>query len=551
MQPVARVFDRPVPRRGLRRFLPGTEASLARDTQGAALFILTRDGRGATRMTRLPEGGPKAWPELAEGMAALWPGPHTLRLSFTGCKEEASTKWDLMIDLATRLIKPESFLEACGLALTPPNGTMTVSLLESWCSTRLRPLIVQSVQQYTLVDLRQRDSLPASWWQKQIGSALGECGMDVVVQCCRWQSADAERQEQEAKRAAEIARIAEASARETRAREREAEEQAKHEARMREIKANVRLSEAEKDHQSELQARQYQKALLDIDIEVESTRMARERAAAEHAVAVAILNRDFKAVEMAEVRAQDAERRHETAAAALERAAVALQSLAEQAEPLLTKLAAADARTAFQTAERLVSQEFGFTSDVLDMLGFDARRQLLVESVRQKAAADADSVRLTKVEIRSRDIGTRRVPALAVNTPLSFELQASRAGYVTVLNVGTSGRTWLHVPSAYVKTADARIVAGAPAAIPGSALLPWNRLRAQGLDYLEVGPPGWEHLLAVVSDNPLIEAGDVGASNDGSPFALVSPEAIAAMIARLQSWPAESWSGACLSFVVV
>ncbi|GAH86074.1 unnamed protein product, partial [marine sediment metagenome] len=69
----------------------------------------------------------------------------------------------------------------------------------------------------------------------------------------------------------------------------------------------------------------------------------------------------------------------------------------------------------------------------------------------------------------------------------------------------TSGIIYLHIPNTYTGAREAVISAGRIYHIPGAELLPWESLRRCGLDYVEIGPPGWEHLAVIVSDEPLFE----------------------------------------------
>ena len=190
-----------------------------------------------------------------------------------------------------------------------------------------------------------------------------------------------------------------------------------------------------------------------------------------------------------------------------------------------------------------------------------SRRQMLVQMARQGAADPGRVVRLRKSDLRARqavyrsgtafrDIGTRRIATLPINSPLQFELDSQRAGYATLLNVATSGRVWLLIPNAYAGLEDARLADPCRLTIPGTALLPREQLEFHELDFLEVGPPGWEHLIMVVSDRPLAPASAVERSRPSEPFVELAGEELEAVWQELVRRTAGSWSADVLSFLV-
>jgi hypothetical protein len=121
---------------------------------------------------------------------------------------------------------------------------------------------------------------------------------------------------------------------------------------------------------------------------------------------------------------------------------------------------------------------------------------------------------------------------------------------VTLLNIGRSGAVYVHVPNAYVSPHQARVKGGWTYAVPGPELLPWDRLRQLGLDYVEVGPPGWEHMAVLVSDEPVVSPSMSARSTTESPFAKLTPEEVDGVCGLLTDMPAGSWSAAVLSFRV-
>ena len=108
----------------------------------------------------------------------------------------------------------------------------------------------------------------------------------------------------------------------------------------------------------------------------------------------------------------------------------------------------------------------------------------------------------------------------------------------------------MQIPNAYVDLEASRVEAGRTYRVPGAELMPWERLRQDGLDYLEAGPPGWEHLVAIVSDTPFIDAGCLARARVEPPFAILSPAEISDFCDALSERSPKSWSAGVLSFLV-
>jgi len=171
--------------------------------------------------------------------------------------------------------------------------------------------------------------------------------------------------------------------------------------------------------------------------------------------------------------------------------------------------------------------------------------------LREKADAAPDAVKMKKVAValRTRDIGNTPVDSLRINSSLEFEFMSQRSGYATALNIGTSGAVKLNSPNAYVGIEEARVEAGQISSIPGR-LLPGGELSRRELSYLEVGPPGWEEPVVIVSPEPLATKADLFDSTKGSPFVALSTDRIAQIVDQLAELPEDAWSAGLLSFPV-
>ena len=307
----------------------------------------------------------------------------------------------------------------------------------------------------------------------------------------------------------------------------------------------MKLSEAEKAHQLQVLEVRHRKELLEAEAEVEAASKARERAALEHEGAVAKLKNNLAAVASAEERQAELVQREERIADSLAKAQKAIDRLAGISEPLLQQLADQTAKNGYQAAERLVSPEFGFTAAQLRALGFDVGRQSLVEFLTDKAKQDGGALELKKQDLVTRDIGAAKVKALSIGKSLQFKLESKRAGFVTILNLGTSGAVYVHVPNGLIADKGVRIADGKCYLIPGEELFPWQ------WDYREEGPAGWEHIVGIVSDAPVLPDTITGRSTTEAPIVKLRPDELDGVFSTLNDLPAESWSAGVLSFARV
>jgi hypothetical protein len=250
----------------------------------------------------------------------------------------------------------------------------------------------------------------------------------------------------------------------------------------------------------------------------------------------------------------------------------------QEVRALLSLLNDSDPGEAFQAGEAL--RRLGFTPDSLGAMGYRVTPQQLLEKLQTKAARDNRPVVLVNKHLTARSLDrlltpshrqandqpearailgrmfTRDVAArprldnqvdhLEINQSLQFEFTTSRAGYVTVLNIGTSGKVWLHVPNFHVSPDRARLEAPGQRSVPGPELLPRELIRA----YYEGGPPGDEHMIVIVSEQPLAEAAWVRRSSPGDPLVHLSETEVAKLTSRLAALRPASWTAGVLSFVV-
>jgi len=547
---VAQVIE-PVSRRsmlGLKR----TRATLTPPDKNTHLYVRSRGASGVFEIRReMPEEGKSV--AVADGdqgiyvSLARWP----LELEFPAVlRDHDGHAWDLHLHGSWTINESRSFVCSTVMDTASSGVALSNDLVQSWMIRATNTRVLDAVRDHNIEDLRARDALPARWWEKQLSEWLSEQAMSVQVTDIEFVSAEAEAAETEAARQRDLERLSQAKQRERDAEIREAAGNAEYEKEKKRIESDLALSEQERAHQLQLLERRHRKELIEADAEIASARREAERAALEHEATMARLRKDAEAVAQAEARDKEAEDRHQIVLKEIDSLKSTLAKLADLPDNLLAQLADRDARRSNAAAERLVSPEFGISASALAALGFRVQRQNLVEALRQKSANDDEKVTIRKTELVTRDIGTAKVKGLLINTSLQFEFTTLCSGYATLINIGTSGSVYVHVPNAYVTLDHAKVDRARSYAVPGPELLPWERLTQLGLDYVEVGPPGWEHIAVLISDRPLINSRVLARATSDAPFVKLAAEDIAELCDILTDEPADQWTAGVLSFLV-
>jgi Domain of unknown function (DUF4384) len=299
---------------------------------------------------------------------------------------------------------------------------------------------------------------------------------------------------------------------------------------------------------------QIQKERLGLDQERRRLELELRRRELEVQAAAQRLERDRRAVTDAQALNDQAAARQQETLDSLKALRQTFNDLAGIFKPLLWMLLDGSRRyTAVGWAEAA-----RFDPEKLAALGF-VTPQVFFDKLRRKGEGDGTPILLRKVDVAPRlfptrdvlavkDVGPVQAEVIRKGQSLAFELKTRRSGHLTFFNPGTTGRIWLHVPNVHEKSG--RVAAGGVYWIPGPELLPPEALRIHGLDLAEAGPAGWEYLVVIVSDQPLIEPGIVARSRPDTPMIQVSLEELDAMGARLESWNPASWTAAVKKFYV-
>jgi hypothetical protein len=118
--------------------------------------------------------------------------------------------------------------------------------------------------------------------------------------------------------------------------------------------------------------------------------------------------------------------------------------------------------------------------------------------------------------------------AFPLGSRVRIAFESDRKGHLLLVNEGTSGRAYCLCPSAFAPSTEVSI---------GLSHLPQAGARLES--FAVTGLPGREHLLAVISDEPL---GLAWMSNDPRvPARVLSTSDISDLLGRIRSFPPGSW----------
>jgi hypothetical protein len=163
----------------------------------------------------------------------------------------------------------------------------------------------------------------------------------------------------------------------------------------------------------------------------------------------------------------------------------------------------------------------------------------------QDLKVDLWAERATKTENLSRDINI--VPAksddtFSIGDKINIKFKSSKDCYLTLLNLGTSGKLTILYPNSLHK--DNFINKGVLYEIPGNEY---------GFEYQLSGPAGTEKLKAIVTEQK-INLLESQLSSDGTLFKTISPEAASRDISiiekKVEEIPGDKWNEAYFEFNV-
>lgn len=475
--------------------------------------------------------------------------------------DEKGYAWDLDVVSSISITDCRCFLRSCVLGLISPELPVTSDILESWIVTsvtdRVKDEIRRAIREHKSFDtVRHNEVLPARWWERQLSLWLQDCGIAIQLARVAWNSTEAAKAEAARKRSEQLAAIAREQDATRSAELHEMNLKAKYERERLRIEADTALSKRQKEQELALLELKHKRELIEAETQIENAQWAARKAAKEYEVAIAGLDGNLNEIQQAPKRQEEIEQTHRKTLDLLTKATEVLEKL--NALDILKSLAQEKER--HQSIERLLSPEFGFTAEEVAVVGYKSSDGTLLGRIREKAHRDNGTMTIRKKDLRTRsiqavrftrgltrDISTTQIQHLPVNSPLQFEFSTQRPGLLTLLNIGTSGAIYVHVPNAFVGARAAKAEAKGTYEVPGPQFLPWDKIEC----YREDGPRGWEHMALMISAEPLIEHGIVLRSTPRNPLVRLSEEEVDRLCQKLETIKPDSWTGAVLSFCVM
>jgi hypothetical protein len=523
---------------------------IPRPKKNEDLYLVHDLGDEEPRLERISPGttGPGVLPPNSS-LARLRTDDQSLNCVFAALvADKAGHAWDLVLTGAWSILESRRFLREHALKAMSVGASMSGEGMHAFFTQTLKSRVADAVAKHSIEDLRDRDALPLRWWADHLTQWLEPYGVAVKLRAAQWESADAHRAEIEQRRAAEAVRQQEQRTQQQATELRETEERNRYHAERARLDADHQMSEAERRHQLHMLEQRHRGEVLAASIAAEQSRWSHEQAALEHELKLAQLRADLDAVRIAEQQGTAAQVVHQQRMNQYAHAQQVQQAFGAMDSELVTGLAAADAMTAHQTAERLTSPEFNIPAEALEAMGYTVSPQSFISRFRQAQAATRHTVTLAMKQLQTRDIGVNpvRVDALPIGSSLQFELSSTLAGYVTLINIGTSGKVWLQVPNPYVDPASARIEANQMHTVPGPQLLPDHCIPG----YFENGPAGWEHIAVTVTDTPIVDPRYLALASPSAPFIDLTSDEAAELAASLEDPPVGEYAVGLLSFLV-
>ncbi|MCZ8147921.1 MAG: DUF4384 domain-containing protein [Roseomonas sp.] len=415
----------------------------------------------------------------------------------------------------------------------------------------------ERVAEWSFRDLRERRAITPEGWIKMLTEALTDWGFPDrpvlridALDGLEYESAQAEAAAQRAEREArEQLRRAEAE-----------------EARRWEVE-QARLAQQRRD--IERQEREEAEAAAEADALVAAARAAEKAeierqdaaAALQHQITLEGLRRDY-ARHQAERLAAESDRVRAEALLAQQRAggaeweaefaglqeaiAASRETLRQITETQVELQHVVDLQRAIRAgglpdahATALYRADLG--PEALHRLG-SAPRHLLSALVHQRQAAAPEVLRVDRPRMVTRDLGILRLDTVEIGSPFEMVIRTNRPGWLTLINLGSSGRNLLLAPNALSLLEGSRLAAGAVEEMPGQRLLPGALLREQG-------PPGAQEVLALLSAEPLFGEAEIAAL--ATAGGALTEARLAALVEALADLPPEAWHGAALGVSVL
>lgn len=495
------------------------------------------DSKGAQRLVTSDGFG---------GFYALGPGPWPLEILFPNLlKDEAGFRRPGRFFGTIEVGEPAAMLSWIGPELIRSKQSISVASLNSLLASRVRPMIEDFLADYSYCQLVDNQMVPRTGWQNLWNEWSAGKGWQVQLEdAIDFSDSNADAYSAQQQEVAGLQRQEELI-------------KVRRELEFKRLRADTQFQE-------DCEAIQHQQGIQQKQREFEL-----ERLQAEHGLNLLQLNLEKRRteIELEKLSGRDSSPDHELADALAAALGAHFQEIKDGIHKVLKSSSAPGMTSGGSTeGDELAGPLFQLPYWSLRGGLMNEHRSDLLEVVSSHLQVPGQRVEIVKndmTKVRSAYLGwnTRSIETrkqvdvvknlLPINTPLQFTLTSPLKGCVTVINLGTKGEVRLHVPNRYRLPEECQIEASLNYMVPGKTLLPGTQLLRNGLEYLEVGPPGWEHLLVLVTAEPLIPTELVEQrSQPDDPLALLTEHEVQELIHILREMSPGLWSAGILSFEV-
>lgn len=452
-------------------------------------------------------------------------GPQPLELRFASVDRASGHSFDVRLAGTIRIVDVTKALDGARRIWVTNELGVTVEEVWSSMEDELRYLVDDSLESADLTQFEHER--PVSWWDREFLGWSQRLGFEIRIgRLGCWSSSLASEGDQRARaererKLADLAVQVIRSRKERRKAEFAIEEQEEERDRLR------KRDEMEHEHELALRRREQlvelrKKEEEELRLELEHTRMQAEIQQEKLAVA------DLARQQVIADREQSLEEECGRVAKRLENLPLELLYDAGCSEDLAWR--------------------FGLPPSVLNSSGASASNIDLIHRLVQQQSFG----KLVRVELPSL-VSTRDALAVAerheleIGDSLRISGRTERGGFLSLVNIGTSGRCWVQIPNRLVEPEATRVDPWEAVSLPDERLMPLGRER---LDFVEGGPAGWEHIVAVVSKAPLFDLGflEVEAKSATGPFYEIPADSI---LRHLGDQNVQHWDAGVLSFRVI
>jgi hypothetical protein len=471
-----------------------------------------------------------------------------LSIVYAALKDKHGELFDLSLQLSARISDTRSFLEESGLDWIMTEESVSFVSLESFITEMLKCNVVEEMQTVSYESLTTDDACPSGWWANMLPNWLGKrwlkWGDIKKISYCS-DAVDLKKVVEQRKKLAEV----EDDERKQRSYQEIARQRVETKCAMEKHAIEVNFEEAVRDVDAdqEKSARKRRTDLAKVELECEKDillmqqelELSRLAFAEKKLVIESNIDRLLKREDAAQEKLEQAEASERRAHEIVDQMGHSQKELVDQIKLLVEAFA-----DGVQNPVQLSQFASSVSPETMNRLGTKEIVPYFSKLMMKHARRSGKRLRLQKLEIHTRDIGPHRVNTLKIDDPLHFTFQSEKAGYATILNIGTSGRVLVHAPNPYLTSEQCRVEAGCEYTVPDFIMLPC------GMDYVENGPAGWEELLVIVSGQPLISTEDIRMASPDNPFAVLPQNRIYRLLEQLEEAGEDSWNTGALRFLV-